>query len=222
MKRKDSDAINAVINAIPSGVYGCSILIRHSLPILDGPDETRTLTKEGIQLCHDVKPVYLMLLDKLKAKFGPAYFGYSSFPRTFATLWEIFQPEYLQLDNKLAYQVSLTEIPGDWLNKREKEGLNTSQIITMVNQNLKLLENQPYEEAMERMEKYFSTKYTATRFYVAIGHEHEPSLWVAKNKALPPEEIGLAECQAYVVFINIMGSLLKVVKFCPSATLKSR
>jgi hypothetical protein len=199
----------------------CYVLIRHSNSVPDGSNQTRTLTRAGIELCHHVSLAYSRLVSALKEEFGDPVYQHSELPRTFATGWEIFHPGQFHVQRLLTLRVGLKAIQGgQWLQIQKAEGRSLAEILTTVHHYPKLLRDQPYDDAMDRMDSFFrQALFDPHRLFVGIGHEPEPSLWLLKNGQIPEEEIGLSECQAYILVRDQRGMVLGAIKFAPlSAT----
>ena len=58
-----------------------------------------------------------------------------------------------------------------------------------------------------------------TRRAAEYTYKPEPTLWVLKHDLMPMDEVGLMECQAYIVLSNDDG-ILGVIKFTPAPTQK--
>ena len=202
--------------------YACYLLIRHSHKA-SGPDKLITISEHGRQLCQRVRRDYQELAFQLQDIFGGTTFLHSERPRTLATLWEIFYPDQVHLLPQLTLRVGLSKIDqGHWLEAQLAGGHSLNEIFQTLHGEMALLEDQPYAQAMARMAMFFSlgSRDWPGRLFIGVGHEPEPTLWVLKNELLPLKEVGLAECQAYLVATDQQGGILGVCKFAPEATTK--
>ncbi len=215
--------MSAVVESleIPDEAAHCAVLVRHTKSVKTGAQETRTITPEGVQLCLDVRPEYLELYQMLTDHFGEREECRSGLIRAAITGWLIGQPKQFLEDARITLGVSLKKIQdGTWFEAQKKVGKTITELIAMVHNDPDLLKGQPYESRMAAMNSFF-TEFTAeNRLRVGYGHEPEPSLWVLWRELLSESKIGLAECQAYIVFTDADGKIVGITKFCPTATLQ--
>lgn len=199
----------------------CIMLIRHSMAVTGDQEESRTLTPEGIKLCQAVAPDYRTLFVQMEEQFGTPAYCHSSSTQAILTGQEIADPLQFSRNMRLQPQVSLEKIhDGRWLEEQKAAGRTIGEIILVVAEDLGLLADQPYNQAMDNMADFFISGHMMFNLTIGFGHEPEPSLFMAKNKLLPRDLIGLEECQAYLVFRD-EHRIIEVSKFTPQATLNA-
>lgn len=205
---------------IPEKAARCVLLIRHAKSVQGGENETRTLREDGVELCKTVRPEYSQFLAKLIERFGGPEFHHSPLPRALLTAFLIFRPEQLISDPRIALQISLKAIgEGAWISGQKARGRKLSEIIRRASENLPLFKDQSLDEAFKNFRDFVSNPSSEARLVIGAGHEPLPSVWIANHTDFPKEELGLAECQAYVFFSDSKGNLLSIEKFTPEATL---
>jgi len=199
------------INVPPNTTSAC-LTIRHSISVQEGDNTTRTLTPEGIELCHKVRPFYSLLTSELSERIGCKGTVYlcSEYPRSEATLWELFHPFQLVRLLLLSYDASLNSIKnGAWAAARE--GMSDVELLQ------ELLKERPQDLPEQFWQDALNVGYvvqatTGQTLRVVVGHEFSLSMYAAHF--LPREVLGLEVCQAYLYLMDD-PDILRTYKIVP-------
>lgn len=209
---------------IPEGTARIVIRGRHSHSVQEGPNETRTLTTEGVALCAAVRNEYHELFAELAVGFGNPLFACSEYPRSMITTFLVTGAEQITADQRLNLDASVKKAPdpkGCHANLKkhwDAEGLTIPQMLQRLAADPSLFGNQPVEEALEHAKDFVLNAFPGNRLVVTFDHEPAIGLFAAQCGAAP-EEFGLEECQANVFFLNAENKIIGVKKFTPTATI---
>lgn len=208
---------------IPDNAVRCVVRGRHSHSVQDGPNETRTLTSEGVQLCQDVREDYAELVACLSEKFSsPTYFC-STFPRSLLTNFLVTSASQIITDARLTLEASVKKSPApagsshsNMYAHLKAEGKTVGEILRYMAEDLSRFGNQPVGKALDNAADF--AKNPGTKFALTFDHEPAISLFASQMGA-QADQLGLEECQAFVFFMDENDKVISVQKFCPVATL---
>jgi len=205
------------MSLIPEGTTRVSILGRHTLSQQDGPNETRTLRPEGITLCHSVQIYYAMLLSFLESRFGSPSFFCSEMARSFATVWEITHAPHITRDSRLNLLASLKKIQdGAWFKSQKEASAPVPEMLRMFLADPVLAEGQPFSE---NANNYMDWATDDGDRNVRITFAHEVACSLAVSEHVDDKDLGLSECQAFMLCMDDNGFIQKVIKITPPATI---
>ena len=213
-------SVTDIINALPEGTARVRLLVRHTHSVQTGPQNTRTITKPGVELCERVKSFYHMLVNALCAQLDmdPSFvtFDHSPLPRALLTLWYAFgMPEQMSQSGKLMLYASLKKVAGNWYEARKAEGLSLPQILAAFIADPSLWEGQPFRENVQEYTEWVHLG----DHEVGVGVVHEPiASLAAAEQELPADQLGLNELQAYLFCLDAGGLITAVIKVLPEGT----
>lgn len=209
---------------LPGGFDRVVLMIRHSVAVKTGNDLNKTLSPEGVALCHEVKQFYMDLAMQIMNKMGvsPA-FCCSPFPRSFVTAWEMFGAANINIEECLKVRASLLTIyEGKWAAARKAEKMNEPQMIRAFLADPSLMTgdfvayNASYTKFVEGL-SYGTGESRSAKFVVAVGHEAGISM--AANGFLLADQLGLDNCEA-ILFYVAGGTIVSAEKIVPEKTSK--
>ncbi|MBU0963617.1 hypothetical protein KKC06_01100 [Patescibacteria group bacterium] len=191
----------------------------------DVPNDERALTPMGYALCHNVASDYQQLLTRLGLHFkafnpeSHTQIKCSPLPRALITAALVTEFGRITPNPSLQLQVSIIKIDdGRQYETWKAANMSLRDMMLAIHKNQSLVQDQPYEQRMAEMTNLLVGS-TDRPLVIYFGHEPEATLWALARFQIEPDEAGLAECQAYIVFTHLNGSLT-TIKFCPPATIK--
>ncbi|MFA6524771.1 MAG: hypothetical protein WCT33_00710 [Patescibacteria group bacterium] len=214
--------VSQILARIPDGTTRISLLGRHSLSVQDGPNETRTLSADGIQLCNEVSGFYTQLVHELEVltSSSEAAFYCSDMARSFATIQEIFHPDSIYQDDRLNLLASLKKIDGGaWFKEQKDAGCSEREIISnfIVLTDPSVGADQPFE-LNARNYLHWAAEPSGPRLRVAFAHEVACTMAAYPYFFFGEQWPGLKECESYMFCMNDWGHILRMIKVTPPAT----
>lgn len=194
---------------VPNGAASATLFIRHTHSVQAGPQERRTITSAGIELCRLASLFYIGLVRQLEERFGTQAVYYASpFIRSELTLWEIFHPEVRPIiDERLGFKASLKDLQSGEFMKAHK-GQSVHEIYADF---VAIAGNDP---AFKNDALRYLNFVQDTSVAVKVGCAHETSISNAARlfDLLPMEQLGLEECEGVIFFCSPDGHVIGAQK----------
>lgn len=203
---------------VPTEATQASLLIRHSKAISTGYTRTCTLSAEGIELCSNVRYFYTELVKLLSTRFGLAEIWSSEHIRSTITAWEILHPEQIGRTELLNVR---GDLPGfGWFVQQKAKGRTTVELIAEFVQTKWLLapDLTDFTDALMNYREFALPEPSDAKLRIGVCHEVGISM-LAHELELPSDELGMAECQSVVIFLNDSTEVVGIEKITPAATL---
>lgn len=213
---------------IPINATRVVVRARHSLAFQVGPNEARSLTPDGVELCRIVRRDYVKLIAKLEQQFGPAMYASSPLIRAVLSTCLITGAKNVHTDQRLAHEISIKKSPAPAGSSARNlydhfagMGYPIYRMIEQIARDPSLLGDQPYATALNDSTDFIRRPFDdadGSRLVFAFGHESIISLTASRFGA-SSMILGLKETQAVIFYLDDARNVIDLEVFKPECTM---